>query len=149
MFSELRELALEVMSRHGTKVHMVSGPITTGGLGDPTLNLKLFVLVIEHMHESGAPVFSQMPFERKMGEFQRHWYRCYPNSKYCTPILEDFYGPVMGSGMVHTLNFIPDWHTSFGARWEHERCAKWKIRRRYLPQELVFQMLTKIKAKKA
>jgi len=136
-FIDLANIALDIVHRIPEKVEMVSGPISTGGVGTIPGNRMIFEEVIELLVlESGLNIFSQMPFEDKMVELYQEWHRKNPDEKYCMPILHEFYDRLFYSGRVQTLYFIYDWQSSFGARWEHENCRTWRIEPHYLPKEL-------------
>ncbi len=136
-FQDLARLAMSIIRRIPVDIEMVSGPISTGGVGTIDGNRKVFEAVIEILIlEDGLNVFSQMPFEDKMVEFYKKWHAENPLEKYCMPILHDFYEPVFSSGRVKALHFIDGWESSFGAKWEHGNCSKWGIKRKYLSREL-------------
>lgn len=136
-FRDLAQLARSVLGRIPGDVGMVSGPISTGGVGTIDGNRRVFEAVIEILTTEGhLNIFSQMPFEDKMVELYRKWHKDHPCDKYCMPILHDFYEPIFSSGRVKILHFIDGWKSSFGARWEHDNCPRWGIRRRHLPPEL-------------
>ncbi len=141
-FVDLAAIALDILRRTPGKAEMVSGPISTGGVGTIQGNRKVFEGVIEILiGESHRNIFSQMPFEDKMVELYLEWHRQNPAEEYCTPILNDFYEKVFLSGKVSALHFIHGWESSFGARWEHGNCDRWGIEKRYLPQELSVRAL--------
>lgn len=142
-FKEMAVIALGIMMRNGGEFHMVSGPISTGGVGSIEGNRRVFMRVIEHLiSEEGLPVWSQMPFQDKMVDLYKIWHAENPNESYCMPILLDFYEPVFSSGFVKVLHFIHGYESSFGARWEHQGCERWGIERRYLPAELSRMLVT-------
>ncbi len=132
-FSMLLVPALEVLQRMSEPVHMVSGPISTGGVGSLEGNIHIFKSTIEHLAEAeGLNMFSQLPFQDKMIELAREWHEAHPKESYCMPILSEFYEPIFASGHVECLHFIHGWEQSKGSRWEHDGCSRWKIERRYL-----------------
>lgn len=136
-FKDLADLAISIIARMPSGIEMVSGPISTGGVGSINGNRRVFEHVIEILvNERKANVFSQMPFEDKMVEFYKAWHAENPEEKYCTPILDDFYERVFSSGKIVALHFINGWESSFGAKWEHDNCIRWNITRKYLPEEL-------------
>lgn len=136
-FKDLAELAMLILARMPGHVEMVSGPISTGGVGSISGNRKVFERVIEILvNEHGINIFSQMPFEDKMVEFYEVWHAEHPEERYCTPILDEFYEPIFSSGKIAVLHFIYGWESSFGAKWEHDNCERWNIVRKYLPREL-------------
>jgi len=141
-FSELAVVALSILNRIPGDIHMVSGPISTGGVGTLEGNRRVFEKTVETLvSEEHLNIFSQMPFEDKMVELYRKWHAYNPKEKYCMPILEDFYEPVFSSGKIKVLHFIHGWELSYGAKWEHDNCDGWGIERRYLPKELSLRAL--------
>ena len=141
-FVDLATIALDIVFRIPEKVEMVSGPISTGGVGTIPGNRKVFEGVIEILvFESNLNIFSQMPFEDKMVKLYLEWHAKNPTEKYCKPILDEFYDRLFFSGRVSKLHFIHDWQSSFGATWEHDNCNTWKIERNYLPKELTTRAL--------
>jgi len=141
-FKDLATLAIDIIQRFPGNVCMVSGPISTGGVGTLEGNRKVFTRVIELLAtEQSANIFSQMPFEDRIAELYKEWHADNPKEKYCMPILNDFYHEIFSTGKVSSLHFIYGWDSSFGARWEHDNCDKWGIERHYLPQELSLRAL--------
>jgi len=141
-FKDLLHIAFAIIERMPPGIHMVSGPISTGGVGTIEGNRRVFEGVIDMLIlEKRFNVFSQMPFEDKIVELYLQWHADNPKEKYCTPILTDLYEPIFTSGRVKVLHFIPGWESSTGARWEHESCGRWAIERRYLPTELPQQIM--------
>ncbi len=135
-FLELACIALAVIARMPRDLHMVSGPISTGGVGTVEGNCKVFKGMIEllalHCHLN---MFSQMPFEKRMAELSIKWHAENPTETYCTPILDDFYTPVFRSGRICAVHFLDGWGSSFGAKWEHDNCELWNIQRIFLTKE--------------
>ncbi|MBU6232095.1 MAG: hypothetical protein KGI45_03095 [Patescibacteria group bacterium] len=122
-----------IANRFPVPLEMVSGPITTGGLGNIRENVRVLRTTIEHLVlKLNIPVWSQVPFERCMIEFGRAWRIANPRAAYCMPILDSFYLPILRSGRIFRLRFIHGWESSFGARWEHDRCIEFGIERMYL-----------------
>lgn len=142
-FVDLAILAISIIQRMPKGVQMVSGPITTGGFKDIDQNRRVFEKVIEILSERGVNIFSQMPFEEKIVELAKIWQAENPEEEYCMPILNDFYEAVFSSGLVSDLNFIFDWESSFGAKWENSNCKRWGINANYLPRELSLEALRK------
>ena len=136
-FGDLCQVALDVIRRNPLgKVHMVSGPITTGGTGTLKGNLAVFQATIEALAQNGYNVFSQIPFEEQLVLLHNEWRLQNSDKKgYCMPILYDFYEPIFTSGLVEAMHFIPDWRSSFGAKWEHEITRSLGIKHFYLPED--------------
>ena len=136
-FRDLSRLAISIIDRIPGDIEMVSGPISTGGVGSVEGNRRVFERVVEILvREKKIKIFSQMPFEDKMVEFYLVWHKEHPDEDYCMPILDDFYERVFSTGRIAALNFIYGWEFSFGARWEHDNCDRWNIEKRYLPKNL-------------
>lgn len=125
-FQELGAIALKALERFGTAT-MVCGPITTGGTGSKEKNLEIFQTTIAFLDKSGFMIFSQMPFEEAL-------WRIKDSPEYREPadLMNGFYLPLLRSGLVTTLFFIPGWEQSFGANWEHRMATELGIRIVYL-----------------
>ena len=127
---DLLEVALLAVSRLSDKFHIVCGPITSGGQGNVDNNLLVFQAMIEMLWaKRNLNVFSQMPFEQQMVKFNKDWLKEHPYMTYCTPILDDFYAPFFKicAPRIEAAHFIHGWESSYGARWEHDRCLHFRI----------------------
>lgn len=142
-FEEMAAIALKVIHKIRGHIHMVSGPISTGGVGTVPGNLFVFERIIEILSkEEGYGIFSQIPFQKKMDNLCQLWQKMNPEHIQCIPILENFYKPIFTSGKVSVVHFIHGWESSFGSRWEHDFCKKnTKIEIDYLPKELSVRAL--------
>ncbi|MFZ6036571.1 MAG: hypothetical protein ACOYUK_05550 [Patescibacteria group bacterium] len=133
-FSELLPTALTIIRRMPQPVAMVSGPMSTGGAGSLEKNVSRFAAAIHNLNEAGITTFDQLPFQKSMIRLlQQHHHA----TSYYMPLLEDFYLPVFQSGLIARVYFLPDWHTSFGARWEHDQCEKLGIPQIPFPDALL------------
>lgn len=134
-FAKLTQLALSVLDNAPSSLCMVSGPMSTGGFGSLSKNMRVFCSSVEVAEDMilNCSVFSQMPFEDKMVTLCRQWRERNPREIYCWPILHIFYGALLASGKVKVFYFLPGWNSSRGARWEFRECAKWGIERRHFP----------------
>lgn len=123
-YAEVAEVALGQMRRLRDDIHqdlhIVCGPISTGGLGSQAANLARFEDAIFKLREVGYPVFSQMPYEEAVWRIRNMTEEEINAGAYDQDLLEDFYGPIFRSGLVVRKHFIPGWETSRGARWEHD-----------------------------
>ena len=136
-FKDLADLALQIINRIPEGVSAISGPISTGGVGNTAENLTVFSNVTEILiEENEINVLSWIPFETKMHEFYLEWKKTSKDGEYCMPILEDFYQPIFSSGKVNDVHFIHGWESSFGSRWEHNLCEKLGIKKIYLSPKL-------------
>lgn len=130
---DLRDIAVSVASRIPGGIHMVSGPMTSGGLGDLQRNFEVFRGAIAHvMLNEDHLVFSQMPFEDGMVQYHTWWNNTYGKHNYCWPILLEFYEPLFMAAKFDTMHFIYGFESSVGATWEHDQCKKRGIKIRYL-----------------
>jgi len=117
-FSDLVPVAIDILECFEEPVTIVSGPISTGGLGTRERNMAVFRAVIQRLQSQNRSVFDQTPFENVLFRISREWFRQNPGEVYCMPILEDFYEPIFSSGLISRIAFIWGWQSSFGARWE-------------------------------
>ena len=126
-FEELCQIALVILSRLGSGVGMVCGPISTGGTGSKEKNIEIFAKHIEMLRIQGCKIFSQLPFEKVMWRIMK---TPYYNNGY--QLLDKFYLPIFESGLVETLYFIPGWKGSLGTTWEHEQAKRLGLQIIYL-----------------
>lgn len=131
--SELVPLAIAVLGRMPQPISMVSGPITTGGLGSREKNIQIFAAAIAALEAEGVSVFNQLPFQDVMAAAWRRW----AGKGYCMAILDDFYAPLLHSGKIRKLHFIPGWESSVGARWEFDQCRKLGIETEFFDDGLI------------
>jgi len=137
-FLDLAQLAITELEARGEKVEMVCGPITTGGLGNPVVNILVFNYAIELLQDAGRPIFSQMPYEAGLSDLEETWQRDNPNERYCRPILDEFYARFLTPHFFKRAWFLPRWETSFGAQWEHRHFSDARIDIRYLPDDWMY-----------
>lgn len=130
-YSDLREVGLAILNRMPTdrEIGMVCGPISTGGFGDPELNLFRFNQAIEVLIASGYLLFNQMPFESKLVKLHQPDHTGYDNR-----ILLEFYEPLFASGRIAIQYFIHGWQASTGAVWEHDQAERRGVRIIYLDE---------------
>lgn len=118
-FETVLSVAFRVLERMPEPVFLVSGPISTGGLGDKMANVARFHEIIGSLTGRGVNVFDQMPLEE-------HFWRIMETPYYrqnVDHLLETFYGTLLDSGLISGLYMIPGWQGSYGARWEHDRAV--------------------------
>jgi hypothetical protein len=140
---DMLKVALDVTARMPSGIHIVSGPITTGGVGTIKNNLFVFKRIIEHLAKNEKlNIFSQMPFEDGMVAYHQEWKRTARNGDYCWPILIEFYEPLFAARKFEKFHFIHGFESSIGACWERDQCATRGFGRRILPRELSVSLLT-------
>ncbi|MDO8590486.1 MAG: DUF4406 domain-containing protein [bacterium] len=125
--AELLNIALAILDRMPKPVSLVSGPISTGGRGSTSQNLKVFAEAIEALAKTGETVFNQLPFEDKFSELSRR-----SKLSYFMLVLDDFFLPILKSGKIDKIWFMPGWETSTGAKWEYEQAKKLAIEHDFL-----------------
>lgn len=136
-FKEMARVAAAVMKRMPKNIHVVSGPISTGGVGTNVGNIKVFQGIVEILNEEkGLNVLSWIPFELKVRELLAEWHKINGKGSYCMPILDDFYYAVFTSGKICKVHFIHGWESSFGSSWEHKLCEKLGIEMEHLSPEI-------------
>ena len=123
-FSHLVPIAVGILECFEEPVTIVSGPISTGGLGTREHNMAVFRAVIQRLQSQNRSVFDQTPFENVLFRISREWFSQNPMETYCMPILEDFYEPIFSSGLISRIAFIRGWQSSFGARWERMKAIE-------------------------
>ena len=106
--------ALLEISKMKVPVIQFCGPISTGGFGDVTENLKYLYSVIKASKEKGMSVFNQVSYERRLDRILKE------HHEYDYPLLDFFYNPILKSGKISGLVFLPLWETSIGSQWEHD-----------------------------
>ena len=129
-FPELLLLAYDIIDSIPKPVSMLSGPISSGGSGSLTKNLETFAQTISTLEKQGEHIFNQLPFEDKFIELSKH-----SKLTYFTPILEDFFLPILKSGKIKKIWFMSGWETSTGAKWEYEQTQKLGIEQCFISSE--------------
>lgn len=127
--SDFYVIAKRIINRMPKNLVQVCGPIGTGGLGSKEANLNAFNETIKDLQRKGLNVFDQMPFEAPMQELKE---KVMPNGEYFESILTDFYQPLFESSVIYKFCFMPNWQSSKGANWEHEKAKELNIEIVYL-----------------
>lgn len=126
-FEDLLEIAFRILKKAPKPICMVCGPITSGGGGSVEENLKMLKNVIEKLAGVEMTVFDQTIFEESLWRITAT-----PYCKGKDHLLEAFYLPILESGFLKKVYFLPDWRTSYGATWEHTQALKFGIEIVYL-----------------
>lgn len=133
LYGICRNVLLRIPTTNG--IGLVSGPISTGGLGSIQLNLQRFDNVIKMLRERGTVLFDQMPFEgviKRLNDTIKKE-KGYSEKHHVREILDELYWPLMseknsdGKTLITTLYRIPGWVSSIGAKQETE----WAYRLHY------------------
>lgn len=132
-FADMVPIAIRVIDRMPDPVRMISGPISTGGRGSIEENLHFFSVTINLLYNTGISVFDQTIFDDVIQDRREKM----KHDGYCMPLLEEFYLPIFKTGKIDLMYFLPDWESSFGAKWEREQCKILNIEIKEYPEELL------------
>ena len=117
-YKELFEIAMTIISATYQPLGMVSGPISTGGLGSIPLNIAAMERHIMQLQETGQYIFDQTPFEDAMQRIKG------TSKGYAQDLLDEFYLPIFESGYIKKLFLMKGWQDSTGAKWEHVQAQR-------------------------
>ncbi len=133
--SGLLALALEEIKRHGSKVEMVFGPVCPCFYGDRTENIQILRASITMLRKEGRPVFDQLPYEEKILELWDRWNEQNLGTlgQNFEPTWDEFYYPVLLSGLVGQVHLIRGWDTLFYAHEIRTYAHAARIRRNFVP----------------
>lgn len=121
-FEEMEQIALEVLKSMKQPIGQVCGPITTGGHGSIEKNLEEIDNTIRKLNREQKNIFNQIPFEKPLQKIKEKI--DLPPEEKNLKLLNGLYLPIFKSGLVKTLYFMPNWESSHGARWEHEKAKE-------------------------
>jgi hypothetical protein len=135
-FEGLGRLNLQLMremseTERGAEISMVSGPISTGGVGHVEGNLEIFQRTIDVLQDMGIAVYDQLPFIPHLRRIRD------ATGLGENALLDGFYLPIFKSGLLKHLNFIRGWSGSFGSGWEYWRAGKHNIASTFLPENFL------------
>ena len=94
-------------------VILFSGPISTGGFGSVADNIECLLSFISESSKRGISVFNQIVYEKRLDCILKD------HKDYDYPLLNYFYKPILESGKINGLVFLPLWQSSIGSTWEH------------------------------
>ena len=106
--------ALENLRASNQPVLQICGPISSGGFGSVKENIEYLQSVIYEVQRAGFSVFDQLEYERDLDWIMG------PSTDDDHMILEYFYDPILRSGYISGLVFVPLWETSVGCLWENK-----------------------------
>lgn len=142
-FRELGHFGVDVLRKAGQPLCQVCGPISTGGFGNFETNMLVFQRTIEVLLCRGYNMFNQLPLQEVIIRLCQDWRKQNGNTnEYCWPILEEVYAPLFESGCIELGCFIPNWETSEGTFWEHQKIGELGIKRFYVPEDWLFFNVT-------
>ncbi len=146
-YTELWWVARTILRRMPRPIVEVCGPISTGGLGSREENCRAFSLAITWLRKRGFSVFDQMPFQNQMARMMDA-YKRQNGGQYDMRVLEEFYEPIFGSGMIGEGRFLPGWGDSVGATWERGKMVTLGIEVCEFPPDIFARIVTKVKRAK-
>lgn len=115
----LVERALAEIELMPQPVVQVCGPISTGGSGEHENKKKLISAIKYVQSVLKESVFNQLKYEELFNKALGP-----KTNKYDYPLLENFYGPLLQSGLIKKMYFIEDWENSIGSKWEYDLAKK-------------------------
>jgi len=134
--SKLVDEALLEISKLKPPTIQFCGPISTGGFGNVTDNLEYLYSVIQASTERGLSVFNQVSYEERLDHILKD------HHEYDYPLLDFFYNPILTSGKISGLVFLPLWNTSVGSKWEHDIGQSLHLPIHYLESMLISEVET-------
>jgi hypothetical protein len=134
-YSELKDVALDVLKNMPQPIVTVCGPLSTGGLGSVEKNLEVFEKTIHKLSLLEKNVFNQLFFEKRIGQLIRSSDKSKEESD--KTLLEEFYLHIFKSGLIKKLYFIHGWESSYGANWERKTAQKLGIKVEDLPIDFI------------
>lgn len=105
--------ALVAVSKMSKPVILFSGPVSTGGFGSVADNIECLLSFISESSKRGISVFNQIVYEKRLDSILKD------HKDYDYPLLNYFYKPILESGKINGLVFLPLWQSSIGSTWEH------------------------------
>ena len=134
-YGELSLIALDCMRKMPSPLAQVSGPISTGGSGDMRENVNILKKARIKLEEQGYFIFNNLPFEIPM---TRIYESCSGTHKEKNKmILEEFYSPILESGLIKKIFFIPTWDSSQGSCWENNKAKELGLEIIYLTEDFM------------
>ena len=124
-FTDLALVCQAIIESAGGSLHILSGPMTSGGIGNGNkkINFKVIKRATEFMWtERGLRILSHLPFEDKLDELVSHWRVTTGSSEYCWILMEEFYGRILTPSNFAGMHFLDDWRSSKGATYERKCC---------------------------
>lgn len=134
-YSDLKEIALDVLQRMPQPIGEVCGPISSGGYGSIEENMKDFNKTIEKLIQRRYSVFNQMPFEIPMQRMKQE--SGLSKEEANSQLLGQFYYPIFDSGLIKRVYFMHNWKTSHGSRIERQRTIERRISIETLPADFL------------
>mgnify|MGYP001588536864 FL=1 len=140
-FERLAEIAVgHVIRDLGDKTHIVSGPISTGGVGSRTGNMARIKWTNDQLAQQFT-IFDHSLFEDKIFALKKAWLLS-GGRGYCWPILDTVYSRIFESGCIVELHLMPDWRSSTGSQWEKQTCQQLGIKVTDIPLSFYDKMPT-------
>ena len=117
---KLNSLASEVISDISAYEKCIEfcGPISTGGLGNSIENIDCLKSFVDYAISLKYDVFNQLEYEKRFNDVLGE------ANGYDYDLLDFFYKPVIESGYIKQMIFLPNWEDSYGCRWEMDMAKK-------------------------
>jgi len=118
-----------------TGAGLVMGGVTTGGIvegGKPSIahNLRALKTAIDRLSKwnyHDVPIFNHLLFKPHVDRIRLLWLdesKAHSRTAYFTPILYEFYGPILETKLVRVGFFLPRSERSVGCSFVREKLAK-------------------------
>ena len=125
--TELKELADGAIARLkqlSAPVVRVSGPLTSGSYGYEE-NMRLFSMAQEKLNTQGYTVLDYVKDDTTIQTLGLAW----------GYIIEEYHRPILSTGLIQTIFFIPGWEKSNRARAERLYAEELGITIKEVPEE--------------
>ena len=130
---DIAALALHVLKGLPQPVAMVCGPLTTGG-GDFEENRRRIRRAISLLRHRET-IFDQLIFLGRSDrlpdarwKLRMPFFHSYFARRRRRIMREKFHLPLLGSGFIQEIFFLPGWERSEGSRWYHDRAKELGIK---------------------
>jgi hypothetical protein len=119
--TELTEIALEVVSRMPKKSIGICGPLShtkSPNFEEYKQGLISFGNITGRLVNAGYPVFDERPYLNKMFELKKEYFIQNPGATQYTPLIKDFYEPILETGKITKMILLTKWDEGFVYYWK-------------------------------
>lgn len=121
---ELADGAIARLKQLSAPVVRVSGPLTSGGYGYDE-NLRRFIAAQNKLRDQNYTVFDYVKDDTTIQTLGLAW----------GYIIEEYHRPILSTGLIQTIFFIPGWEKSNGDRAERLYAEELGITIKEIPEE--------------
>jgi hypothetical protein len=120
---ELGQLGVVIARRMRQPLGQVCGPITSGGSGNVTENIRTINEWVNCLESKGLPIFNQLNFHSAIVRLHREGKLPDMGEQ----LLNGFFLPLFENRILQKVLFVPNWQGSFGTAWERKKAAEFGI----------------------